>query len=67
MTKFKNAKVARLMPLLMVGMMLNALGIVFTSLGNVRFGLMAVGIAMIFAFLITAIAAVRSTDKPASP
>ena len=67
MTKPQNPITARLIPLLVVGMMLNTSGIVLTSLGNARFALSAVGIAMILTFLVKVLAARRSGSKPDAP
>ncbi|MDQ3229947.1 MAG: hypothetical protein M3Q13_09520 [Pseudomonadota bacterium] len=53
----QDPKVARLMPLLVIGIILNTLGIVFTSLGNIRFALIGVGLALMLTFIVKAIAA----------
>lgn len=53
----QDPKVARLMPLLVIGIILNTLGIVFTSLGNIRFASIGVGLALMLTFIVKAIAA----------
>jgi len=48
----QDTRIARLIPLLVVGIMLNTLGIVLTSLGPLRFALMALGVALMLAFIV---------------
>lgn len=67
MTKPQDPDIARLMPLLVVGMMLDTLGIVLTGLGNARFALMAAGVAMILAFVVKALGRRGSAGKSDAP
>jgi hypothetical protein len=53
----QDPKVARLIPLLVIGIILNTLGIVLSSLGNVRFALMGVGLALVLTFIVKALSA----------
>ena len=48
----KQQKMAALMPLLIIGTMLNTLGIVFTSLGWARYVMMGAGLLMLLVFLV---------------
>ncbi|MDQ3287151.1 MAG: hypothetical protein M3Q42_02610 [Pseudomonadota bacterium] len=64
MTKKQAPNIARLVPLLVGGIMFNTLGTVMTSLGDVRFAFMAVGFAMIMMFAMKARASLRSSKKP---
>jgi hypothetical protein len=66
MNQPKSSKIARLIPLFVIGSVLNTLGIVFTSLGNVRFALMAVGLALMLAFLVKLLAS-RSQGSASPP
>lgn len=63
MTKPQGPKIARLMPLLVLGMTCITLGIVFTGLGNARFALMAVGLAMKLVFVIKVLGHHRRTKR----
>ena len=51
----EGARMARRLPLLVLGIVLNTLGIVLTSLGNIRFVLCAVGLILILTFVVKAI------------
>ena len=63
MTPPQDQTTARLIPLLVVGIMLNTLGIVLTGLGNLRFVLMGAGVLMMLAFIVKALAARKPRDS----
>ncbi len=60
----KQEDVARLIPLLVLGIVLNTLGIVFTSLGDIRFLMMAAGLACMLIFIVKAIASRGKSGGP---
>lgn len=67
MNKPDTANAARLIPLLVVGMMLNTLGIVLTGIGNFRFVIMAAGLALILTFIIKVLAGRKEGGRPEAP
>ncbi len=64
MEKKQDADIARLIPLLVVGIMLNTLSIVSTSLGDIRFLMMAAGLACMLIFIVKAIASRGKSGGP---
>lgn len=48
----QDSRIARLIPLLVVGMTLNTLGIVLSSLGPLRFALVGIGLALMLVFIV---------------
>ena len=60
----RNQETARWIPLLVVGMSLNTLGIVMTSLGWARYVLMGGGLLLILVALLKSIAASKRAGGP---
>lgn len=61
-----NAKTAAMIPLLVVGLILDVLGIVMTSLGPIRFVVMGVGVLLMLIALVRMMR-LRDEDKPGDP
>ena len=60
----QDTRIARLIPLLVAGIMLNTLGIVLTRLGPLRFALMAVGVALMLVFIVKGLQIRKGPDAP---
>lgn len=60
----QDTRIARLIPLLVVGIMLNTLGIVLTGLGPLRFALMAVGAVLMLVFIVKGLQIRKGSGAP---